>query len=84
MPRPGLDEKALEMLAEHDVEHAVLGAPAHVLARSALARSVDPLPGRGRIRLHVAESRADAVPHRKVSVRATKRSGPPARPVRIR
>jgi hypothetical protein len=38
-------EEGLKVLAEHVVEHSVLGAAALVRARSTLARAIDPVPG---------------------------------------
>src|SRR5215475_10080498 len=39
---PRLLEEGLKLLAEHAMEDAVLGAPAHVRAQSAIAAAVDP------------------------------------------
>ena len=38
-------EERLEVFAEHAMENSVLGAPAYVRARSAIALAVDPRPG---------------------------------------
>jgi hypothetical protein len=53
---PRLLEEGLELLAEHAMEDAVLRAPAHVRAQSAIAAAVDPLGGFEPARLHVAGS----------------------------
>jgi hypothetical protein len=44
------------VLAEHAMEHAGLGLPAHVRARSALALAVGSPPCRLPARLHAARS----------------------------
>jgi hypothetical protein len=54
--RPRLLEEALKLLAENAVEDAVLGAPAHVRAQSAIAAAVDPLAGVEPARLHAGGS----------------------------
>jgi hypothetical protein len=49
-------EEGLEVLAEHAMQHAVLGPPAEVGARAALAVAVGPPPGRVRTLFHAAQS----------------------------